>query len=294
MGIPAYICYIAVVIYILVLLYIFIKKWNYVEHHKRMSILTIIGVLLGITSIQMIFPEILFTSLGVTMSIVGIYINLENPAYKKLSNYNQEVVIAFANIIENRDDNTGGHVKRTSMYVKMIATELAKNSKYKNILTKDYIENLVDAAPMHDIGKIAVSDAILQKKGKLTEDEFEEIKKHSVIGAEIINNTFSNLSNEEYCKIACDVAKYHHERWNGKGYPEGLKENEIPLSARIMAVADVFDAVSEDRCYREAMSLKECYKIIEEGKGTHFDPIIVDVFLSNKYKVEQIHSAFKK
>ena len=149
---------------------------------------------------------------------------------------------------------------------------------------------MCQAAPMHDIGKIAVPDVVLQKPGRLTSEEYEIIKKHTIDGGKIIEETFGNLGNNEYTEMAYNVAKYHHEKWNGKGYPEGLKEDEIPLCARIMAVADVFDAVSEKRCYREAMPLEKCFSIISEGSGQDFDPIIAEVFLDIKDKVKQIHA----
>lgn len=142
---------------------------------------------------------------------------------------------------------------------------------------------------MHDIGKIAVPDSILQKPGKLTDEEFEQMKLHTVKGGKIIKETFGHLGDEQYTEMAYQVARFHHEKWNGKGYPEGLSRKDIPLCARIMAIADVFDAVSEKRCYREAMPLDKCFEIIEEGSGQHFDPILVEVFLEIRDKVEAIY-----
>lgn len=147
---------------------------------------------------------------------------------------------------------------------------------------------------MHDVGKIGIPDAILQKPGKLTTEEFEKMKEHPVIGEKIIKDTFSHLFNGEYENMAFQVAMYHHEKWNGKGYPEGLSGTQIPLCARIMAVADVFDAVSAKRCYRDAMPLKQCYSIIESGRGEDFDPDIVDAFMMNREKIEEIYYTIKK
>ena len=142
---------------------------------------------------------------------------------------------------------------------------------------------------MHDIGKIGVPDVVLQKPGRLTDEEFAIIKKHAADGGKIIRETFGHLGDKEYTEMAYQVARYHHEKWNGKGYPEGLKENDIPLCARIMAVADVFDAVSEKRCYREAMPLEQCFSIIKDGAGRDFDPVVAELFLEIKDKVTQIH-----
>ena len=199
------------------------------------------------------------------------------------------MVMGFATLVESKDGSTGGHVKRTTAYVKLLAEELRNRGYYKEILTNDYIHNLSMAAPMHDIGKIGVPDVILQKPGKLTDEEYDIIKKHASDGGRIIEETFGHLGNEDYTEMSYQVAKYHHEKWNGKGYPEGFAEKEIPLCARIMAVADVFDAVSEKRCYRDALPLEKCYEIIESGKDKDFDPLVVEVFLDSKEKIEKLH-----
>ncbi|MBP5706570.1 MAG: HD domain-containing protein, partial [Spirochaetales bacterium] len=199
--------------------------------------------------------------------------------------FHQDMVFGFATLVENRDESTGGHVKRTSRYVELLASEMANNRHYKEMMDKDFIQNLTMAAPMHDIGKIAVPDSILQKPGKLTPEEYEIMKTHTVKGGQIIRQTFGHVGNEMYRQMAYNVARFHHEKWNGMGYPDGLKGDDIPLSARIMAVADVFDAVSQKRCYRDALPLEECFDIIEQGRGTDFDPAIVDVFMEIRDKV---------
>lgn len=292
MGLSVYTCYIMAAIYIILANVVFFKRWNYIERHKRTSIFTYLIMLILVTTVQMIFPETLISSIGVTIFIVGVYMNLEDPAIKELSRFHSETVMSFANLIENRDNSTGGHIKRTSRYVGLIAEELLARNYYTEILTKDYITNLLKAAPMHDIGKISVPDAILQKPGRLTDEEFSIMKLHAENGGNIIRETFRNLRDEEYRKMAFEVARYHHEKWNGRGYPEGLIGQDIPLCARIMAVADVFDAVSEKRCYREAMPLDRCFGIIREGSGRDFDPLIAEIFLDIREKVEKVHSEF--
>lgn len=293
MGVSAYTCFAMVGIYVLFTLVVFFRRWNYIEGSKRISVLTYLLTMGGITLLQAIFPEILLSSVVVTLMVIGIYMNQEDPALNEIFRYHSEMVMSFATLVENKDGSTGGHIKRTTAYVKILAEELRERGYYKEILTKGYIRNLCQSAPMHDIGKIAVPDVILQKPGRLTAEEFEIIKKHAADGGRIIDETFGHLGNEEYTKMAYQVARYHHEKWNGKGYPEGLKEKEIPLCARIMAVADVFDAVSEKRCYRDAMSLEQCFGIIREGSGRDFDPVIAEVFLESKEKVEQIHKGIK-
>lgn len=288
MGVSAYTCFIMVAVYMIFTLFYIFRRWNYIESHKRTSILTFIGVMIFVTGIQMIYPEVLLTSIATTILILGAYMNQEDPARRELEHYHDEMVMGFATLIESKDDSTGGHVKRTTMYVKMLVEELLARGYYQDILTKDYRNNIQMAAPMHDIGKIAIPDAILQKPGKLTAEEFEEMKLHTVKGGAIIQETFGNLRNDEYQTMAHDVALYHHEKWNGKGYPEGLKGEEIPLCARIMAIADVFDAVSERRCYRDALPLDQCFAIIEDGIGKDFDPVIAKVFVDSRDQVEAL------
>ena len=197
--------------------------------------------------------------------------------------------MGFATLVENKDGSTGGHIKRTTTYVKLLAEELRHRGIYQEELTDEYLENLYKAAPMHDIGKIAVPDIVLQKPGRLTEEEFQIIQEHTLRGGEIIKETFGHLENEQYTKMAYEVARHHHEKWNGKGYPDGLKRGEIPLCARIMAIADVFDAVSEKRCYRDAMPLEQCFEIIAKGSGQAFEPLLVEVFLDIREKIEYEH-----
>lgn len=289
MGLPTYTCYFMVAFYLIFTLVIFFRRWNYIEMHKRASVTLYMTVLTGVSVYQMIVPEALITSIGFTVMILGIYMNQENPAIQELTHYHNEMVMGFATLVEERDDSTGGHIRRTSRYVELLARELQKRGCYKDILTKDYIQELMQAAPMHDIGKISVPDAILQKPGRLTDEEYEIMKTHAEEGGRIIKETFGNLADTQYLEVAYQVAAFHHERWNGRGYPSGLKETEIPLCARIMAVADVFDAIAEKRCYREAMPMEQCFEIIRNGRGTDFEPLLVDVFLDIRKQVEAVH-----
>ncbi|MEG1458163.1 MAG: response regulator [Acetivibrio sp.] len=200
----------------------------------------------------------------------------------KLIAIQQEVIVSMANLIESRDGCTGGHVKRTSKYVKILALELKKMGFFKEELTDTYISTLYKAAPMHDIGKIIVPDYILKSKEKLTTEEFKIMQGHSAAGADIIQKNIGKIEEQKYIEIAVNMAHYHHERWNGNGYPKGLKGNEIPLAARIMAFADVFDALTSERRYKPKNSIEESFAIIEDEKGKQFDPVITEVFLSIK------------
>ena len=237
---------------------------------------------------QVIFPEILISSLVPAFSLIALYINIEDPVLRRMKNYNSEIVTSFATLVESRDSSTGSHVKRTKSYVKILLDEIKTNNLYSSIMTKDFEDKMMNAAPMHDIGKISIPDTILQKPGKLTDEEYSVMKKHSVLGGEIIQEIFKDMDDKEFLNIAYDVTRYHHEKWNGNGYPEGLVGKEIPFSARIMAIADVFDAISAKRCYRDAMPLDKCFAIIKEGKGVDFDPVLTDLFLNAKEKVEKV------
>ncbi len=196
-------------------------------------------------------------------------------------------IVGMANLIEGRDGDTGEHVKRTGWFVEKIARQLAAEGAYREQINDAFLDNLWKAAPLHDIGKIKIPDAILQKPGRLTPEEFEIMKTHAPEGGKIIYETLGGIEERDYIEMAHDVAQYHHEKWNGTGYPEGLSGEEIPLCARIMAVADVFDALTSRRCYKSAMSIEEAYRIIEESSGTHFDPVVADAFMKLRPEVEE-------
>jgi response regulator RpfG family c-di-GMP phosphodiesterase len=204
---------------------------------------------------------------------------------KRMMEIQDNTIVGMANLIENRDGDTGKHIKRTSRYVEMLARAAQKAGYCTDILTDEYIELLVKAAPMHDIGKISVPDSILKKPGKLTEEEFECIKCHAPEGGKIVRDVLSNIEEQKYIDIAAQVAAGHHEKWNGTGYPLKLKGEQIPISARIMAIADVFDALVSKRCYKEPMTAEEAFNIIEQSSGSHFDPVLAGLFISLKQDV---------
>ena len=203
---------------------------------------------------------------------------------KRIAEMQMKITTGLANLIESRDSETGEHVARTSAYVKALAEDCREEGVYADVLTDHYINLLYTLAPMHDVGKILVPDKILRKPGKLTPEEYEEIKKHASFGGDVVRQVLSGVTDEEYLSFASDIATYHHERWDGTGYSKGLKGEEIPLCARIMTIADVFDALVSRRCYREAIPPEEAFKIMKEKAGTHFDPKLVEVFLKHKEK----------
>jgi len=198
--------------------------------------------------------------------------------FKQLTNTQQVTVESMATVAETRDPETGSHIKRTQYYVKAIAEELQRSGHFKKTLSEDYIAQLYLSAPLHDIGKVGVPDAILLKGGSLTEEEFELMKKHTEYGRKIIANIVNKIEGDNFLKIAGEIAYSHHEKWDGTGYPLGLAAEEIPLSARIMAVADIFDALISDRVYKKAFPFEVAREVMEEGRAIFFDPIVLDAF----------------
>ena len=190
-------------------------------------------------------------------------------------------IVLYRYIIE-----TGEHIKRTKRYVDILANKMFDDDYFKDKITRNDIYLIERAAPLHDIGKIAVSDLILLKPGKLDDDEYEKMKLHTTKGGDMINRILSNLGDEEFLQVAYDIAMFHHEKWDGSGYPKGLKGEEIPLAARIMAVADVFDALVAERCYKKPMPVDKAIEILNKDAGTHFDPEIIRIFneVSDKFR----------
>ena len=198
------------------------------------------------------------------------------------------LLLGMATMVESRDNSTGGHIRRTSDGVRILVEEIKRGTEFK--LDEGFCRNIIKAAPMHDLGKIAVDDRILRKPGRFTDEEFEIMKTHAAEGARIVHEILKNTDDEEFRIIAENVAHYHHERWDGSGYPEGLKGGKIPLEARIMAVADVYDALVSKRVYKEKMSFEEANKIIMDGMGKHFDAKLKPYYVAARPKLEKYYS----
>lgn len=197
-----------------------------------------------------------------------------------------KIIIGIADLIENRSGETGQHVKRTSNLVGKIVKKAKEDGMWPDIIDDNYVDNIIKAAPLHDIGKIVVSDTILNKPGKLDDEEFAQMKLHAAEGGRIIKELIHGIEEEDYIEMSYNISTYHHEKWNGKGYPFGLAGEDIPLCARIMAVADVFDALVSERCYKKAMSYEDAFKIIEKDAGSHFDPDVARIFLELRPEIE--------
>jgi HD-GYP domain-containing protein (c-di-GMP phosphodiesterase class II) len=206
---------------------------------------------------------------------------------EKIRTMQSQLISGFANLIESKDPTTGEHVKRTSKYVEMICKKLRELGYYKNELTDEQIAYMIKAAPLHDIGKMEVPDAILTKPGKLTKEEFAKIQQHTIIGEKFIDTNFTNIEDPGYTQIAEIMALCHHEWWNGNGYPFHLIGEEIPLAARIMAAADVLDALLTIRQYKNAIPLDDTIVIMESLSGSQFDPAIVEAVFNLRDEIEK-------
>ncbi len=213
--------------------------------------------------------------------------------YKKLANAQQVTMQSMAAVAETRDPETGAHIKRTQHYVRSIAENLKASGFFSEILSNEYIDLLFVSAPLHDIGKVGVPDNILLKPSRLTEEEYALMKKHTEYGKTIINSTAQKIQGDNFLVIACEIAYSHHEKWDGTGYPCGLAGPSIPLSARIMAVADVYDALISRRCYKSAFPHREAITIMQGYRGTIFDPLIFDAFCSIEEQIIEIASRYR-
>ena len=222
------------------------------------------------------------------------YLSESRRKSKQIEKMQGGLLMVLADIIESRDKCTGDHIRKTAAYTKIILEKLREQGEFPDMLTKEYISNVVRAAPLHDIGKINVPDNILNDPGpgRLTDEQFEIMKSHAQAGYDIITKAITNMEDSGYLEEARQMAHYHHEKWDGSGYPEKLKGEEIPLSARVMAVADVFDALMSKRSYKPPFTYEQAMKIITEGAGKHFDPRIVSAFTAAEKQVREVCEEF--
>ncbi len=230
-----------------------------------------------------------------TITLFFIIINAKdkNKFYKELMESHSSTVESIALISAIRDDETGEHLKRTKIYIKELAEYLLSQKQYTNILNERYIDLIYQAAPLHDIGKLGIPDSILKKPAKLTKEEYEIMKQHPVLAKNAIEKAMRYYDKNSFLNIAYNIAYYHHERWNGKGYPVGLKGDNIPLEAQLMAIADVYDALVTKRCYKDSFSFEEAEDIIISGSGTDYNPIIIDAFKALRYRFRDISREYR-
>ena len=287
------ICYFFALIYLAVSMIIVGKRFR---HRDFWTLLMVFVILVaGILPMTILKLHIAYISVGICACLCYIYYNdlvqediqadlVANQ--KRLSEMQEHTISGLANLIESRDTETGGHVARTRAFAKSIAEHAREEGVYTDQIDDKFISRLYMLAPMHDVGKIVVSDQILRKPGKLTPEEFEQMKVHAAVGGSVVRLILKGITDEEYLKFASDIATYHHERWDGNGYPERLSGEEIPLCARIMALADVYDALISERCYKKPFPVDVAVEEIRRERGTHFDPELTDVFLRHIPGVE--------
>lgn len=210
---------------------------------------------------------------------------------KEISSSQMATLYALIKLSESRDDDTGEHIERTASFCKLLAQKARTAPEYAETITDTFIETIYKASPLHDIGKVGIPDSILLKPGKLTEDEFAIMKTHVQIGYDTLTKVGQQYNKNEFILMGMDIALYHHEKWNGSGYNKGLKGEEIPLSARIMALADVYDALRSKRVYKDAFSHEKSIDIIKSSKGTHFDPMLVDIFVNYQDEFKSLYES---
>jgi HD-GYP domain-containing protein (c-di-GMP phosphodiesterase class II) len=217
------------------------------------------------------------------------YIEETRRKSEQLTKLQNGLILVLADMVESRDKCTGDHVFKTAAYTEIILRQMKKEGMHADKLTEEYIGEVVNSAPLHDVGKITVSDVILNKPGRLTDEEFRIMQSHTVEGGKIIDKAIALVDDDSgYLAEAKNLALYHHEKWNGKGYPTGLSGEDIPLSARVMAVADVFDALVSRRSYKEPFSVDKALDIIREDAGTHFDPDVARAFINAQDEVRRV------
>ena len=266
---------------------------------------TLLAALLGAISMVLFLQAGEFVSPGAPILVAGSLFAIfslirfaieRRRAYvwlKRLEHSRQIAMEAMAAVAETRDPETGAHIKRTQHYVKAIAEQLAGSGKFADILTAEYIYLLFISAPLHDIGKVGIPDHILLKPGKLTAEEFVIMKRHAELGQQIILNAGRRIEGDNFLVIGAEIAGTHHERWDGTGYPLGLAGAAIPLSGRIMAVADIYDALISRRCYKEPFPHAKATGMMRSYAGTTFDPVVLDAFFAIEGRIQEIAAQFR-
>ncbi len=227
--------------------------------------------------------------------VIGFFSDYYHREYKDRVNKEKEIaetktamIYSLVKLAESRDDNTGAHIERVAQICRLLASNLRRRKKYQNYIDDDYIEKITQVSPLHDIGKVGIPDHILLKPGRLSVEEYELMKTHTTIGANTLLEVLEKFPNSRFLELAVSITNFHHEKWDGTGYPQGLAGTAIPLSARIMAIADVYDALRSKRVYKEPISHEESLKIIREESGKAFDPEIVEVFLECEDQIKEI------
>jgi response regulator RpfG family c-di-GMP phosphodiesterase len=238
-------------------------------------------------------PIFNYDEFGITASLTNTMLNSLEFAQNEVKTTRDVAIVSLSALAESRDNETGAHILRTQEYIRVLAEHLSLTATYRDLLTPQYIELLYKSAPLHDVGKVGIPDSILLKPGKLTDEEFEIMKGHAQIGADALSIAEKQLGTSSFLKVAKEISLSHHEKWNGSGYPNQLSGEDIPLSGRLMALADVYDALISKRVYKPAFSHDKAKEIILQSDGIHFDPAVVKAFLAVEDKFVTIAAHFQ-
>jgi putative two-component system response regulator len=242
-------------------------------------------------------PELMLSRIKIHLELATYRKNLEflvNEKTRTIERLQDSMVVGLAELVECRDGETGGHIKRTAKYLEILVRAMLNAGFYADILTEEYIHNIIRSAPLHDIGKIGISDNILLKQGDFDKNERDYMKQHTTLGGMALKKVIDATDGENFLYVARDMALCHHEKWDGTGYPSGISGHSIPLCARIMAIADVYDALTSKRPYKKPFSHSKAVDIIVNSSGTHFEPCIVDVFESVSDSFNNISQLYKQ
>ena len=288
---------------------LFLSLWMVYFLYKRwfiaISVLFFLTMTFSTVWMSLLYANHLYISIGylwipfllfffiMSTSFIVLYVQEQKKSQDALLQSHVAMVDNMILLATIHDDETGGHILRTKNYVKLLAEYFYKKKFYLDVLTPAYIHTIYEAAPLHDIGKIGISDSILKKPGKLTFEEFEVMKTHSTLGKNVIQNMLNAYDKNDFLKVAYNIAFYHHEKWNGTGYPIGLKGMKIPIEAQFMTLADVYDALISKRCYKKAFSFEMAEEIIVSEKGTTYSPRLIEAFLELKEEFKEIALKYK-
>jgi len=284
----------------LLMVYFLYKRW-----FIAISLLFFLTMMFSMVWMSLLYLNHIYISIGylwipfllfffiISTSFIFLYVKEQKRSEDELLKSHVAMVDSMILLSTVHDDETGGHLLRTKNYVKLLAEYFYKKKIYMDVLTPTYIATIYEAAPLHDIGKIGIPDAILKKPGKLTIEEFEVMKTHSTLGKNVIKNMLNSYDKNDFLKAAYNIAFYHHEKWDGTGYPMGLKGNKIPIEAQFMTLADVYDALISKRCYKEAFTFEMAEKIIVSGKGRTYSPILIKAFIELKEEFKEIALKYK-
>lgn len=260
-------------------------KWVYLKFHSKFDVkgdLThYYGTIQDVTEMKKVEDE---------LEKYNQYLEqLVEEKVKEISSSQMATIYALIKLSESRDDDTGAHIERTAGFCRLLAQKARTDTEYADIITDTFIETIYKASPLHDIGKVGIPDSILLKPGKLSDDEFAIMKNHVQIGYDTLSKVGQQYYKNEFLKMGMEITLYHHEKWNGSGYNNGLKEKAIPLSARIMALSDVYDALRSKRVYKDSFSHEKSMEIIISSKGSHFDPVLVDILIQHQEEFKSLY-----